>query len=106
MGTSTLSKRQFPSVIELPSPLAYESWKSVVCKNEEAKFVVFPSNRGGFNLQAVPPVASSMDFRIKIPAETAEADGCTFVHPAGFMATFESEQKAIEAGKELVNKEG
>lgn len=27
MGASTLSKRQFPSVIELPSPLAYESWE-------------------------------------------------------------------------------
>lgn len=90
-------------VVVLPQ---FMPWKSVVCKNEEAKFVVFPSNRGGFNLQAVPPVASSMDFRIKIPAETAEADGCTFVHPAGFMATFESEDQAIEAGKELVNKEG
>lgn len=89
-------------VIILPK---FMPWKGLICKDDTARFVVFPSLRGGFNLQAVPPKASSMECRIKIPAELKGNDGCTFVHPAGFMAAFTSLEEAVAAGKALVNTE-
>lgn len=50
------------------------------------------SLRGGFNITVVAN-------KMKIPAEVKSWEGCTFVHPAGFIAAFvdlESAQKAAE----------
>lgn len=56
-------------------------------------YVVFPSNRGGYNIQCVPPELGSFDQRHPFPTEwkgNPAATGiqdCTFVHPTGFMAS-------------------
>ena len=65
-----------------------------------AKFVIFPSIRGGFNLQVIP---RSMDDRTpmeRMPEEiTAGERGCTFIHPARFMASFVTLEDAVNAVK-------
>ncbi len=60
------------------------------------KFTVCKSNRDGWNLSAVSP--STID----LPKE--EMDGCVFVHPAKFLAVFNSEEEAVNAASKLLNK--
>jgi uncharacterized UPF0160 family protein len=65
-------------------------------KAATAKYVVFPSNRGGYNLQAVPTAPGAFTNRAPLPAEWRGkrdhelADVCgvedaVFVHAAGFI---------------------
>ena len=59
---------------------------------ENIWYVVFPSIRGGYNVQCVPDAPGSFGQRHPLPAEwkgNASATGvadCTFVHNAGFIA--------------------
>lgn len=75
-------------------------------KSEEILFVVFPSNRGGFNCQCVPDSLGGFGQRKPLPQEwrglpAAELQQMTgvetaiFCHPAGFMCSAETREDAI-----------
>lgn len=85
-------------VIELP---CYVPWQEPLLamtdkKAQNAKRVIFPSNRGGYNVQAVPTAPDAFTNRAPFPKELrglrdeelAKASGikdAIFVHPAGFI---------------------
>ena len=77
---------------------------------EEIWYVIFPSNRGGFNMQCVPDAPGSFGQRHPIPEEwrgNASAtgiDGCTFVHNAGFIAACDTQEAAINLAKEAARR--
>ena len=76
--------------------------KEYLCRNTtNVKFIIYPSLRGGYNLDCVPPTMEEFQKqRVKIPVSGKEAvEGVTFVHPAGFLAaceTIESARKLAE----------
>ena len=75
--------------------------KEYLCRNTNVKFLIYPSLRGGYNLDCVPPTMEEFQKqRVKIPVSGKEAvEGVTFVHPAGFLAaceTIESARKLAE----------
>lgn len=78
-------------------------WADVLI-DSSAEFAVYPSNRGGFNLQCVPPEKQSFDKKIELPAAWLDEkpDGCSFVHPAKFLASFETAEQAMAAAEQVV----
>ena len=77
-------------------------WKDILVPSD-AKFVVYPSQRGGYNLQCVPPEVDSFDKKIELPWNNcSEAEGMIFVAPSKFIAGFSTEDQAITAGMNLV----
>ena len=65
--------------------------------DEGFSFAIYPSNRGGYNVQQVDE---------SLPAEWLEEkpQGCTFVHAGLFLAAFETKEAALEAVLPLVSK--
>lgn len=61
------------------------------------RFAVYPSLRGGWCLQAVSRPGTKIPVQV-IPADTP---GATFVHAAGFIASFATRDEAEVAGREL-----
>ena len=72
---------------------------------DEPKFImaIFPSNRGGYCIQMTPRRAGDFATWYDIPEIIVpkETPGCTFVHEARFLASFETEQQAIDAAEEI-----
>lgn len=95
-----------PEIIVLPT---YIPWQSYICRNiPKALVVVFPTLRGGYNVQLVPIAANSFETRTKMPTEwygksEGEAeklmDGMTFCHKSGFLAAFTGKEAAMNAAK-------
>lgn len=98
----------------------FAPWQEYVLESEdpraaEALYVVFPSNRGGYNVQAIPDAVDSFGNRKPLPeswrglrdADLQEACGVAdaiFTHAAGFIGaaatlegTLKMARKAIEA---------
>lgn len=80
-------------------------WQEVLVPSA-AKFVVFPSLRGGWSAQAIPSIPGGRDQKIPFPDEWAGADrgtltailpGLTFCHPGRFMIGADTMQTAIQA---------
>lgn len=85
--------------------------------NEKAKgiqFVVFPSNRGGYNWQCVPDSFGSFGQRKSVPSEWKGLSGlelqnvtgiatATFCHPVGFIGGADTIEDAIELANLAVN---
>lgn len=79
---------------------------------DEPKFVIFPSLRGGWNIQVVPVSYTDKSARIDLPHEwwgnanvSDETGGkVTFCHLNGFIAAVDTKEHAIEICKELVEK--
>lgn len=85
--------------------------------NPEAKkiqFVIFPSNRGGFNWQCVPDYLGGTGQRKPVPTEWKGLNGeelqkvtgvsnATFCHPAGFIGGATTLSGAIELAKIAIN---
>lgn len=65
----------------------------------EALFVVYPSARGGWNVQTVPSDENPMVGRVPFPKEwlgNPDASlGMTFCHPGNFLASAETREQAI-----------
>ena len=89
----------------------FAPWQSYVIPNEDAKFVVFPGIRGGWNLQVVPNSFRDREPRCSFPVEwlgksgdaaKKERRGMTFCHPGNFLATFGTKTAAIAAAKRLI----
>ena len=82
-------------------------WQDVLIPSS-AKFVVFPSLRGGYSAQAIPTTLNSRDQKVPFPEAWAGADeetlsgilsGLTFCHNGRFMITADSVDTAVEACK-------
>lgn len=86
-------------------------WGELTAKTEP-KFVIFPSLRGGWNIQVVPKSYTDKSARIDLPHEwwgnpdvNKLTDGhVTFCHLNGFIAAVDTKEYAIEICKELVEK--
>lgn len=80
------------------------SYFSKLCaaKQEQVFYVVFPSNRGGWNIQCCPAAPGSFEQKAPLPeAWRGNPSGtglkeCTFVHTAGFLATCSTKEAAIQ----------
>ncbi len=92
----------------------YLPWKEFAGRNPLMKdiyFVIFPSQRGGYNIQCVPPDGKPMEQKKPIPKELrgktadeyakAGLKGIIFVHNAGFMAAADTEENALAFAKYL-----
>ena len=75
-------------------------------KSTEVQFVVFPSNRGGFNWQCVPDALGSYGQRKSVPTEWKGLRGeelqsvtgiktASFCHPAGFIGGADTFEDAL-----------
>ena len=86
-------------IVELPM---YLPWRRYLVPTT-ARFAVYPSYRGGYNLQVVPASLDSKKAKQDLPEAWLEhkPEGCTFVHPALFIASFESKEDAMEAARAL-----
>lgn len=90
-------------------------WQEFIFSSSNSKaasiqFVVFPSNRGGFNWQCVPDALGSFGQRKSVPSEwkgLRDADlqkitgitTATFCHPAGFIGGADTLEDAIALAK-------
>lgn len=61
-------------------------------------FAVYPSNRGGWNLQTVQGAVDGSS-RVRISPNTEKDPNCTFLHHSGFLACFTDKESAIIAAK-------
>ena len=72
----------------------------------KALYVSYPAIRGGWNIQCVPVEVGNRATKKSFPVEwlsnpESRPAGCTFVHPAGFLAAFETREDAEAAAKLL-----
>lgn len=97
-------------------------WQEVIFSSENAKasevlFVVFPSNRGGFNWQCVPEALGSFGQRKPVPSEWKGLSGeniqmvtgvptAKFCHPTGFIGGAETFEGAYALAKLAVEARG
>ena len=73
-------------------------WQDAVMGRPELKYVLFPSNRGGWNVQVIPDAPGSFGSRVPFPETlTPDTEGCTFVHANRFLAAFETREAALAA---------
>lgn len=76
----------------------------------EAQFVVYPSARGGWNIQTVPSDENPMVGRTPFPDEwLGHPDaslGMTFCHPGNFLASAETREQAINIAHLAVKRGG
>ncbi|MCD8109841.1 MAG: MYG1 family protein [Clostridiales bacterium] len=68
-----------------------------------AQFVIYPSNRGGYNLQTVPQKVNGFTAKRELPEEwlTERPEGCSFVHQVRFLAAFDTEEHAVLAAENI-----
>lgn len=87
-------------------------WQDVLIPSS-AKFVIFPSLRGGFSAQAIPSVPGGRDQKVPFPAEWAGAkpevlqefvSGMTFCHVGRFMVTCDTVEQAVMACKKTMER--
>ena len=82
----------------------YMPWAdTVIEKMPNVLFVVHPSNRGGYSVQAVPKEAGSMEKRCLFPTKWLgnpdRSLGMTFCHTGNFTLSCETEQQAIHCAQ-------
>ena len=79
-------------------------WQEVLIPSE-AEFIIYPSLRGGVSLQVVPVSTESRDAKHPIPEKywggLEKAEGMTFCHNTGFLASFDTVEHAIDFVKSI-----
>ena len=87
----------------------YVPYMGTVIKHDEPKFIIYPSNRGGYILTTVPDMSVETGGKFNPPRIPLSKDwlqnkpeGCTFCHPALFISSFDTEENAIKAAKSLL----
>ena len=68
----------------------------------KVQLVVYPSNRGGYNIQVVPKKGGSFESWLKIPEEVINFEGCSG-QAHGAFAFFDTMENSVAAAKQLVN---
>lgn len=88
----------------------YCPWKDVVIAEKNAKTIVYPSKRGGWNMEPVPNEREERTYRVKVPeswrglrgdAAGALQKGMTFCHTKGFLIAFDTKENAVAAAQIL-----
>ena len=88
----------------------YCPWKGPVIAAPEARTIVYPSLRGGWNIEPVPCDASESAYRVHVPDAwrgkqgadaKKEMPGMTFCHAKGFVAAFSAREYAENAAEYL-----
>lgn len=89
----------------------YIPWSDVVITDERMKdilFVVYPSLRGGWNVQTVPKEYGTFINRMNFPEEwLGHADlerGIHFAHTANFLIACNTKEQAIKVAEEAIQK--
>lgn len=87
----------------------YLPWDNTVIEQmPEILYVVFPSNRGGYNVQTVPDAPGSFNGRKLFPVEwlgnPERSLGMTFCHPGNFLLATETLDQAIACARIAVSK--
>lgn len=87
----------------------YLPWADTVHAEEKLKdvlFVVYPSQRGGWNVQTVPKVPGSFVNRMDFPTDwLGHADperGIHFAHTANFLIACDTKEQAVKVAEEAV----
>lgn len=87
----------------------YLPWSGTVMNNEKCRdilFVVYPSQRGGWNVQTVPKQAGMFANRMDFPTEWlghADPDrGIHFAHTANFLIACDTKEQAIRVAQDAV----
>lgn len=87
----------------------YLPWTDTVLSDTKFKdvlYAVFPSKRGGWNVQTVPKQAGTFINRMDFPKEwLGHADperGITFAHTANFLIACETKEQAVKVAEEAV----
>ena len=70
--------------------------------DSKVQLVVYPSNRGGYNIQVVPKRSGSFESWLKIPESIVAFEGCNG-QAHGAFAFFDTMENAVAAAKQLVN---
>ena len=88
----------------------YLPWADVVLGDERLKdvlFAVYPSMRGGWNVQTVPKVPGSFANRMNFPEEwLGHADperGIRFAHTSNFLIACDTKEQAVKVAEEAVH---
>ena len=103
-------------IMILPRLMPWKEWL-YTSENPKAKdiwFVVYPSDRGGYNFQSVPSQYWERDQRKAVPKSWRGAPveqlrrisgvpDATFVHPAGYIGGAETLNGAVNMAKKLVS---
>lgn len=79
----------------------YVPWSSVLV-GSVAKVVLYPSNRGGFNLEIVPHSDFEFPKEWWGSRDVAYVEGLTFCHANGFMCAFSDFETAKKAALDLL----
>lgn len=83
----------------------YLPWTDTVIEynngEPKVKLIIYPSNRGGFNVQVVPKKAGSFDSWLSIPESIVDFEGCSGQAHNAF-AFFDTVDHAVAAAKQLV----
>ena len=89
----------------------FAPWQEVLVPEEKARFVVFPSQRGGWNAQHIPTELGGVVAKIPFPENwnaTSESfkreTGGTFCHASGFLCAFNTKEEAINACKIAISR--
>lgn len=89
-------------------------WKKKLCETE-SKLVIYPSNRGGYNVQGVPLSVDDTELRVAFPEEwrgkakeelraQTGIPGITFCHASGFLVGVETLEDAWKAARLALEK--
>ena len=97
--TEALAEAGDENFVVLPK---FAPWANVLTPSDKL-FVIFPSNRGGVNLQTIPVSADSRTAKQSLPESWLETKptGCSFVHTGRFLAAFDSVDDAIAAVRSM-----
>ena len=84
----------------------YLPWTDTIIEynagDPKVQLVIYPSNRGGFNVQVVPKKGGSFESWINIPESIIDSEGCSGQAHNAF-AFFDTVDHAVAAAKQLVN---
>ena len=84
----------------------YCPWKEQVIAEKRAMTIVYPSVRGGWNVEPVPYDLTELSYRVKVPEAWRglrdtdagnKMEGMTFCHAKGFLLAFDTKEHAINA---------
>lgn len=93
-------------ILVLDRYLPYQDTVQNDARLKDVLFVVYPSIRGGWNIQTVPQVPGQFVNRMNFPEEwlghADEARGIHFAHTANFLIACDTKEQALKVAREAV----
>ena len=77
----------------------FTPWQEQVVPTDK-KFILFLSNRGQWTIQTIPTSVGGRESKQLLPQQE-EMRGCTFRHPGGFIASFDSYESARDTCEKI-----